>query len=258
MQPLDVLSNIRVKDIHQVIFNFPTKPNRNTYTREHVVGLVFVISGEIHFTYDDKHFKVKSGQAILLTGDKTYSYYRDKPARIMLINFVPWDNLGSEDFIVFNIRDMSKYIPDFQAMYNLTPFDMAYKKNAFLSVFYNLLARIVRSETHKHPAIEKAIEYINKNISNPDLDLVDVAKYSCYSEGYLRKRFTEQFDMSPIQYIQNQRLNLAETLLNNENLSIKEISEECGYASQFYFSRAFKKRTGYPPSEYRRRYSKFV
>lgn len=258
MNFIEALSNLRIKDIYQVAFISHTKPHTNSYKRTDTLCLGFIINGESHFTYDNKHFKVKSGQAILLTGDKSYTYYRNKPATTMVINFVPWDNLGTEDFMVFDIRDMNKYIPDFQALYNLTPFDMPYKKNAFLSIFYNLIYRIILSETHKHPAIEKAIVYINDNISNPDLDLADVAKVSRYSEGHLRKLFNEQFDMSPMQYIQSQRINLAISLLSDDNITIKEISERCGYVSQFYFSRSFKKKTGFSPSEYKKRYLKFI
>ena len=39
------------------------------------------------------------------------------------------------------------------------------------------------------------------------------------------------------------------------DLSVKEISERLGYCDQLYFSAAFRKRAGYPPTVYRRKQS---
>ena len=251
----EALSGIRVKDVQQVLFSTYTKPNRSSYKRERVLALIFVLQGEINFVCDGKNFKVKQGQGILLTGDKTYVYRREKPAEIFLVNFEPYDNLGSEEFMVFDVENIADYRPELQAMYNLTPFDMPYKMVAFLSVFYNVISKIIRTETYKHPALRGAVKYIKDNISNPDLDVAEIAENSNFSEGHLRRMFKSQFGVSPMQYIQNLRFNMAEAMLMNGELSIKEISESCGYASQFYFSRIFKKKIGASPSEYRKRQS---
>ncbi|HEX7652481.1 MAG TPA: AraC family transcriptional regulator [Verrucomicrobiae bacterium] len=42
--------------------------------------------------------------------------------------------------------------------------------------------------------------------------------------------------------------------MNSTELSIKAISDQLGFADQFYFSRAFSKLHGHSPSEHRRRY----
>jgi len=58
--------------------------------------------------------------------------------------------------------------------------------------------------------------------------------------------------LSPKEYILTNKMNLAKQLLYQTDLSIKEISVEIGYDDQLYFSRIFRKRTGYTPSEYKR------
>ena len=45
----------------------------------------------------------------------------------------------------------------------------------------------------------------------------------------------------------------AQELLTQGDLPIGEIAEKCGFENVYYFSAAFKKRVGLPPSEYRKR-----
>ncbi|MBQ8040550.1 MAG: helix-turn-helix transcriptional regulator [Lachnospiraceae bacterium] len=55
--------------------------------------------------------------------------------------------------------------------------------------------------------------------------------------------------MSPKQYLIQLRMNRALELLTKNEISVKEISFACGFTDEKYFSRAFKKRYGYPPSQ---------
>ena len=52
-------------------------------------------------------------------------------------------------------------------------------------------------------------------------------------------------------YINNRRISLAQKLLLDEKLSIKEISIKSGFQDPLYFSRYFKTKTGFTPFEYR-------
>ncbi|GEM44595.1 AraC family transcriptional regulator [Deinococcus cellulosilyticus] len=61
-------------------------------------------------------------------------------------------------------------------------------------------------------------------------------------------------NMTPIDYLNHQRLNLARQLLDSQpELSITEISNRCGFNSSQYFANSFKAREGCTPSEYRKR-----
>lgn len=57
---------------------------------------------------------------------------------------------------------------------------------------------------------------------------------------------------APAQYLHRTRFDKSCELLRNTNLSITEISFECGYSSSQYFSDTFKKQARITPSEYRR------
>lgn len=78
-----------------------------------------------------------------------------------------------------------------------------------------------------------------------------MAENVCMSYSKFRKIFKEYTGFSPLQYIQEVRINMAKTLLTNTSKSIKEIAFELGYENKDYFFTVFKKITGITPASYR-------
>jgi YesN/AraC family two-component response regulator len=69
---------------------------------------------------------------------------------------------------------------------------------------------------------------------------------------YLTRVFKKHKGKAPLRYVQELRMNEAKRLLRTRpELGIKEIAGSVGYSDQSYFSRAFRKSTGYSPQEYR-------
>jgi len=104
----------------------------------------------------------------------------------------------------------------------------------------------------KHPLIEKSITYMNANLYNSSLLLSEVAKQSDISFNHFRKLFKEQYGITPIEYVTNERLTKAKKLLIHSPMTIDEIAKSCGFNSSVYFYRIFKKNTGVTPSDYRK------
>jgi YesN/AraC family two-component response regulator len=70
--------------------------------------------------------------------------------------------------------------------------------------------------------------------------------------SYLTRVFKKFKGKAPLQYLQELRMNEAKRLLRlHPDMGIKEIAGTLGYFDQSYFSRAFKKFTGYTPQGYR-------
>ncbi|MBN8524910.1 MAG: helix-turn-helix transcriptional regulator [Planctomycetes bacterium] len=63
--------------------------------------------------------------------------------------------------------------------------------------------------------------------------------------------FQAAMGMSPMAFVATQRLLRARRLLADTPLGIAEIAARCGYQDAFYFSRAFRRSEGVPPSVYR-------
>ena len=74
------------------------------------------------------------------------------------------------------------------------------------------------------------------------------------SVSYFIHLFTQQFGVSPYQYLLNIRMSQAKYLLTETNMRINYIADNIGYDDPFYFSRIFKKHIGVSPSAYRKKF----
>lgn len=59
--------------------------------------------------------------------------------------------------------------------------------------------------------------------------------------------------MGPKDYFTRLKMHKASQLLNNPNLSIKEVADLVGYEDPLYFSRVFKQINAVSPTEYRKK-----
>ena len=68
----------------------------------------------------------------------------------------------------------------------------------------------------------------------------------------LIRLFKKSLNTTPIQYEIRKKMEYAKGMLLYSNESVAEISDRAGYSDIAYFSKMFKKYTGYSPSEYRK------
>jgi two-component system response regulator YesN len=108
-------------------------------------------------------------------------------------------------------------------------------------------------DTVSNGKIQRAIEYINKNI-NKHLSASDVAENSFLSTSRFLHLFKETCHLTFTDYITKQKIEKAKKLLVDTHLSISEISYKCGFSSQSYFGSIFRKTTTLSPSQYRQMY----
>ena len=64
--------------------------------------------------------------------------------------------------------------------------------------------------------------------------------------------YTEEYGISPINYMISCRIEEAKHLLRNDDYPLAHISHVLGFSSPSYFSQTFKKFTGTSPKEYRK------
>lgn len=87
---------------------------------------------------------------------------------------------------------------------------------------------------------------------NEEINLNTIAYNLSYSASYLTKIFCQYCNTSPSKYLISLRIQKAQQLLShNVELSVRQVGETVGYPEQGYFSRIFKKQTGFSPIEYR-------
>lgn len=101
------------------------------------------------------------------------------------------------------------------------------------------------------PALMEAIRYIDVHYKE-DISLGDVASKIGFSANYFSTLFKKEIGQSYVNYLNSIRITAAKELLENTNIYFYEISELVGYNSFEYFSRIFKKKTGFCLGEWRR------
>lgn len=115
----------------------------------------------------------------------------------------------------------------------------------------NVIGQINSYRDYKAGGLTKrAKEYIKANYSK-SITLEDVAREINISPQYLSKIFKEETGENFIDFLTGIRIRIAKTLLESNELSVKEICYSAGYSDPNYFSRIFKKIVGATPTEYR-------
>lgn len=96
-----------------------------------------------------------------------------------------------------------------------------------------------------------AIAFCAEKFANPQLSVEDVAGALNISRTKINKLFSEKHH-GVKEYINNCRVQYAEMLLRNGNMSVAQVAEESGFAEVRTFNRVFKKKNGLSPSLFRK------
>lgn len=124
-------------------------------------------------------------------------------------------------------------------------------------IVFQLLSRFFKQGQSKiemeHNRIAKTVLYIRKHL-NEAIELEKLAEISCLSKDHFIRLFKKELGTTPLQYINQKKIEKAQLLLITEELAVKEIAFQLAFDDYSYFNRLFKKTTGVTPQEYRRLY----
>ena len=107
------------------------------------------------------------------------------------------------------------------------------------------------SESHDLLRLGDAIACIETRFSEK-ITLDDLAKKAQFSKRHFQRIFQECMGCSPIDHLLHIRIQKAAELLRHSDRTITDIAFDCGFTDSNYFTRQFRKTTGYSPSEYRK------
>ena len=88
-----------------------------------------------------------------------------------------------------------------------------------------------------------------------DLSVETLAGRACLSTRQFRRRFAATFGCTPASYVENVRMAEARRRLAQRAGTVDAIAASVGFASADAFRRAFERRFGVPPREYRARFA---
>jgi two-component system, response regulator YesN len=104
--------------------------------------------------------------------------------------------------------------------------------------------------TSDNQLVEKALAFINEHYTE-DLNLQKIADHIHISRNYFSIIFKKYMNQNFIDYVIHLRYKKAKSLIENTNYKVYEVAELSGFNDVKYFSKLFKKMSGFSPNEYR-------
>lgn len=99
--------------------------------------------------------------------------------------------------------------------------------------------------------VSLALMFMRENLERADLDLQQIADVVHLSKSRLLHIFAVTLGVSPIQWLIEERMKLAQRLLLTTQLKVEEVAFKVGISDPTYFFRCFKKRFKLTPQQFR-------
>lgn len=137
---------------------------------------------------------------------------------------------------------------------DINPYELSITSALYETLFSILkehsekLNRVVSKQNEK---LIKLLEYIHNNYMYP-ISLADLAKQINTSTREVVRIFNKHIDSTPLQYINNYRLQRAKVMLKDTNLTVTEIATKVGYESSSHFTKSFKDKFLITPSSFKK------
>ncbi len=252
---------------------YQTATQKSTkFIRTTMHSIILLQSGEKIISFDDKKFSLKAGDIALLTQNNYYMSERVvdvAPYKVVvlylddafIIDFVKRFELNLKDAISHEAIMIKKHDLLFDDNIALLEayIDKGLPSSLLKLKIEELLLFLLHSHKERTLSFLRAIVATSKDridyILKSNIDLLftveDMCSMTRLSNAQLRDYIKTKHHSTPKSWLDTQRLQKAEMMLQNTDKSIKEISTECGYATQSWFIAQFKKYYNCTPKEFR-------
>lgn len=232
--------------------SFPYRVNREHYQ---TFLLARVLEGEFHVRFKENTLCAKPGDIVFLDCRQRHGYWAEGPVTFQWFHF---DGCSSHAY--FNYLTQQQHGVCFNGRHELfLQFDSILKElktdrgneHRLSSLIHNILGLLAAADKkNESPAVTEAIRYMETHYQN-NISVEDIAGQLALNPRYFSKLFKKDTDSSPHQYLLALRLRRAKSLLLETSMSIRQISEECGFTSSTHFIRAFRQENDITPLKYR-------
>lgn len=209
--------------------------------------LYYVNSGYAKVHSASKEYVLKSGYLYLFPQCSDLKTIESKDFDHTYFDFMSPYIIDDKAFIEIKVTD--PFLKNIIESLNL----IVNKRNVYKETAYFLLEGLFDyiKKTHgvplaKEDFVSEAVRLIHK--SPNDYNVKVLAEYLNVNEHHFIRTFKKTTGVTPMNYIRSCRLSNALSGLK-KGISVREVSEECGYLSPSAFSTAFKREYGYLPKD---------
>ena len=211
-------------------------------------GFIIKLKGATEYTAGENCWLLEAGQILFVPQGSSYQIRQVEPGYSYVVNFTCEAEMA-----------MGKLPlpPEMDITHAAEKLLHSYQKGSIygaLSCLYGILEKTDLSGRYVSPRekqlLEPVLAYLQAHLTDPDLDVGGLAQMVGVSQVYLRRVFKKQQGVSPAGFVIRQRLQLAQQLLSNEELTVAQVAAMSGFRDPLYFSRLFKRQLGLSPTEY--------
>lgn len=223
-------------------------------------SIEYVYEGEGVIQENSRIYKVSAGDFFILHPNAFHHYYANpkNPWKKIFFTISQKTDFATtllrlykiEDIVHFGKINTPLYLEQIMALFKSNDADITSELEDLIIRTITALARLPKLQRLPDSPITASKTYIDNHITERVL-LSDVAKQVSLDASYLSRAFKKTYGMSPSDYIRQQKMALAESLLSNTVLSVEDISARLSFYDVAHFSSTFTKYHGISPSEYR-------
>lgn len=223
----------------------------------------YIIQGECEIVIEGSVYRAEAGDMFLIPSGTKHSFYHINDNLITKYWFHFDFMSGNACFIKtlklpyrIKIGIKEEYIGQFKEIFksakqNNIASQLECKAGIIKLVSMYIAASSANAVVHsKSNALDGILGYINNNLEK-SITLNMLAEMAHLHPNYFIKFFKENIGMSPIKYINRQRMERAKLMLENTDMTIGEIMSKVGFSDPGHFSKFFKANIGYSPKQFR-------
>lgn len=234
------------------------------------VEIFLVLEGSIDFYINSNKYILGQGQFILVNSNEVHSIDCPDP-NFTLVLQIPRGlfekYLGDVDSLLFrrSCKKDAQVAALVQHMHESYAANCPERMFSLLSDFYQLMYLLTtdfrisevdeerKKQNMQLDRLSHITSYIQANYRE-DLTLEGVARIFGFSPAYLSRMFQKYAGINYKSYVQELRTEAGYRLLLNTVVPVGEIALECGFPDSRSFAKAFRRRYGMAPAEYRKKY----
>lgn len=241
------------------------------------VEFIYVLKGSTHYEMANTNVKMKAGEGIFVNSRQLHLIHADKDedCELLCLIFHPII-LCSTEYITENYVKplienkniqyvhLKSIIPwqkkVLNAIAKMEPFCnderghikvMNYIYDLWDELFLNLIESSNDDDINQDlSCMKKMIAFIHKNYRSKIM-LSEICEAGNVGKSKCNLLFEKYYNVSPIEYVKDYRIEQGAKLLTLSDMSITQIALEVGFTDGSYFSKAFSEKIGITPNKYR-------
>lgn len=231
--------------------------------------LFYVIEGQGQFLIENKTYPVSVNDLVIVNPNVLHTEVslNASPLRYIVLGIEGLELTATSDdnntnFCIINFKNIKDNILHY--LQNMLS-EIEQQKPGYevicqdlMEILIVLLGRQTNFSTLLTPVSKKtsrlcgfAKRYIDSHYQE-NITLDQLAEVCHVSKYHLAHAFTEEYEVSPINYLISKRMEEAEHLLRTTDFSLSFISNTTGFSSSSYFAQIFRKQKGMSPTEFRK------